>query len=189
MEIYNRTILTCIASFMEEDHRSWDLYLSQVQFAISSAVNETTGFTPSFLVYGTELVSCGSHYLDSVNVDNLIFAPRNRYAENLGCLANILDKVQFRLSSFGSFKEYFKIDLRHRPAEFNVGDFVYKKAYFLSDKDNYSTRKLAPKYVKCKIVGKKSPLLSPLLLVYVLQDLKVKDLGVWHIKDLKLTGS
>lgn len=39
-----------------EDHRTWDDHLSKVQFAMNSAVNVTTGFSPTFLVFGRELV-------------------------------------------------------------------------------------------------------------------------------------
>ncbi|KAA5781514.1 transposase family protein, partial [Pseudomonas aeruginosa] len=64
VERYNKTIITCISTFVESDHRSWDTFIPSVQFAINNSVNEATGFTPSFLVFGRELVVCGSHYTD-----------------------------------------------------------------------------------------------------------------------------
>ncbi|KAI5631553.1 integrase core domain-containing protein [Phthorimaea operculella] len=62
VERYNRTIITAVASFVNDDHRTWDKHLHKIQFAINSSVNESTKFTPAFLVFGRELVPCGSTY-------------------------------------------------------------------------------------------------------------------------------
>ncbi|KAF9404508.1 hypothetical protein HW555_011243 [Spodoptera exigua] len=69
---------------------------------------------------------------------------------------------------------------RRKSFEFNIGDIVYKRAYVLSDKDKHFSKKLAPKYIKCRVIQKLSPL------VYVLEDMSGKNLGTWHIKDLKI---
>ncbi|KAJ0178658.1 hypothetical protein K1T71_005433 [Dendrolimus kikuchii] len=182
VERYNRTIITCISTFVDDDHRSWDIFIPKIQFAINNAVNEATGFTPSFLVFGRELVSCGSFYTDNDIGENLLFLPREVYAENLGCLSSLFDKVQLKLWQ-AHIKNTSHYNLRRKPAEFNVGDVVMKKTYFLSDKDKRFSKKLAPKFIKCRIIAKKSPL------VYVLEDMFGRDIGTWHIKDLKLIGS
>ncbi|KOB67148.1 Retrotransposable element, partial [Operophtera brumata] len=83
VERYNKTIITAVSTFIEADHRTWDTNIPKIQFALNSAVNEVTGYTPSFLVFGRELVSCGSHYLDTDLESNIIFTPRDNYAENL----------------------------------------------------------------------------------------------------------
>lgn len=64
----------------------------------------------------------------------------------------------------------------------NVGDVVWRKTFYLSDKDKRFLKKLALKFIKCKIISKKSPL------VYELEDMNGKFLGSWHIKDIKLTN-
>lgn len=181
VERYNRTIITCISTFVDEDHRTWDVFIPKVQFAINNSVNEATGFTPSFLVYGRELVTCGTHYVDNDLGEELLFLPRDIYVENLGCLSEIFDQVQAKLWHAHA-KNTAHYNLRRKNAEFNVGDVVMKRAYVLSDKDKYFSKKLAPKYIKCRVSEKKSPL------VYVLQDMSGKSLGTWHIKDLKLVG-
>lgn len=179
VERYNKTIITAVASYVDSDHRLWDKKLPQIQFAINNSVNEVTGFTPSFLVYGRELVTCGSHYIN-VDVDeDIIFQPRDAYAENMGALANIFNKVQSALLQAHS-RNCHSYNLRRRPAEFNVGDIVWKRTFFLSDKNKFFSKKLAPKFIKCKIIGKKSPL------VYELADMRGKSIGEWHIKDFKL---
>lgn len=181
VERYNRTIITCISTFVDSDHRSWDLFIPKVQFAINNSVNEATGFTPSFLVFGRELVTCGTHYTDNDLGDEILFLPRDLYAENLGCLSSIFNNVQSKLWQ-AHVKNTSHYNLRRKFAEFDIGDVVMKRAYFLSDKEGRFTKKLAPKFIKARIVEKKSPL------VYVLQDMSGKNLGTWHIKDLKLIG-
>lgn len=181
VERYNKTVMSCVSSFINDDHRSWDTNLPKIQFAINNSVNEATGYTASFLVYGRELVHCGSHYLDSDLGDELLFLPRDVYSENLGHLVEIFDKVQAALWHTHQ-KNTSRYNLRRKAAEFQVNDIVYKKTYFQSDKDSHFSKKLAPKFEKCRVVAKRSPL------VYILQNMNGKDLGAWHIKDLKLGG-
>lgn len=179
VERYNKTIVTCISTFIENDHRSWDINLPKIQFAINNSVNEVTNYTPAFLVYSRELVLCGSHYVDHAIGNEVVFLSRDAYASNVGHLAVIFDKVQASLWAAHS-KNASHYNLRRKVAEFNINDIVWKKTYFQSDKDNYFSKKLAPKFVKCKVKNKRSPL------VYDLEDMSGKDLGTWHIKDIKL---
>lgn len=182
VERANKTIISCLSTLVGSDQRSWDTFVPKVQFAINNSVNEATGYTPSFLVYGRELVLCGSHYTDTDLGDEVLFLPRDLYAENLGCLASVFNDVQASLWQ-AHVKNTAHYNLRRKPAEFNVGDIVLKRTFSLSDKDKYFSKKLAPKFIKCRIVEKRSPL------VYVLEDMSGKNLGVWHIKDFKLANS
>lgn len=181
VERYNKTIVTAVSTFVNDDHRSWDINLPQIQFAINNSVNESTGYTPSFLVHGRELVICGSHYLETDQSDDFLFVPRDVYAENLGYLSNIFDKVQGTLWN-AHIKNTEHYNLRRKEYSFNIGDIVWKRTYFQSDKDAHFSKKLAPKYQKCRIKHKRSPL------VYELEDMNGRDIGVWHIKDLKIVG-
>ncbi|CAB3240797.1 unnamed protein product [Arctia plantaginis] len=179
VERYNRTIITSISTFVNDDHRTWDLHLPEIQFAINNSVNEVTGFTPSFLVHGREVVTCGSHYVDNDNSNEILFLPRDIYAENLGYLAEIFNKVQ--VSLWNNYqKSCQRYNLRRKHVEFNVGDEVWKRCFFQSDKGARFSKKLAPKFEKCRVTEKRSPL------VYVLEDMNGRNLGAWHVKDLKL---
>ncbi|XP_049885356.1 uncharacterized protein K02A2.6-like [Pectinophora gossypiella] len=181
VERYNKTIMVAVSSFIENDHRHWDLNIAKIQFALNSSVNEVTRFTPAFLIYGRELVTCGSHYLDTVVAEDLIFSPRDEYAENIGALRKIFEKVQASLIKAHSRNSGY-YNLRRKNVEFNVGDTVWKRTYYQSDKDNRFSKKLAPKFIKCKVVAKRSPL------VYDLEDERGVSLGTWHVKDIKLTN-
>ncbi|VVC86869.1 unnamed protein product [Leptidea sinapis] len=128
-----------VSTFINDDHRSWDLNLPQIQFAMNNSVNETTGFTPAFLVHGRELVTCGSHYLDTDDSNDIIFLPRDAYAENLGHLSIIFGKVQSALRN-AHIKNTQRYNLRRREFEFNEGDIVWKRCYFQSDKDAHFSK-------------------------------------------------
>lgn len=181
VERYNKTIMTCISTFIENDHRSWDVNLAKIQFAMNNSVNEATGYTPSFLVHGRELVTCGSHYVDADVGNEIVFLPRDIYSENLGHLSGIFSNVQASLWR-SHLKNTSRYNLRRKAAEFEVDDIVWKRTYFQSDKDSHFSKKLAPKFTKCRVKAKLSPL------VYHLEDMSGKDLGKWHIKDLKLVN-
>lgn len=181
VERYNKTIVTALSTFVEEDHRSWDVHLPKIQFAVNNSVNEVTGFTPAFLVHGRELVVCGSHYTENDDPTEIVFVPRDSYAENLGHLSGIFDRVQARLWHSHQ-KNSQRYNTRRKQVEFNVGDIIWKRCYLQSDKDAYFSKKLAPKYQKCKIKSKRSPL------VFELVDMSGRDLGAWHVKDFKPLG-
>lgn len=179
VERYNKTIMTAVSTFIENDHRSWDTNIPKIQFALNSAVNEVTGYTPSFLVFGRELVSCGSHYVDEDLADQIIFVPRDEYAENLGHLRKTFDNVQAALIKAHS-RNCHTYNLRRKDVDFNVGDTIWKRTFYQSDKDNRFSKKLAPKFIKCRIVKKHSKF------VYKLEDMSGHKLRAWHVKDFKL---
>ncbi|KAI5646964.1 integrase core domain-containing protein [Phthorimaea operculella] len=177
-ERYNRTIITALASLVDDDHRSWDLHLPSIQNAMNNSVNVVTGYTPSFLVYGREIVTCGSLYTPTHNLDEITLLPRDIYAGNIGLLANIFDKVQTSLH-IAHTRNAARYDLRHPFKEFNVGEFVWRKNYPLSNAGAYFSAKLAPRYLKCRVVQKISPL------VYLLEDPNGSR-AKWHVKDFKI---
>lgn len=180
VERYNKTVVTAISTFIDNDHRSWDTQIPKIQFAINSAVNEVTGYSPSFLVFGRELVTCGSHYSDADLEGHIVFTPRDAYAENFGYLSKIFDKVYASLiKAHARNSTYY--NLRRKNIDFNVGDIIWRKTFYQSDKGNKFCKKLAPKFIKCRIIGKKSKL------VYELEDMCGNKLGSWHVKDFKLT--
>lgn len=177
VERYNKTIMTAIASYVEENHRTWDQNLHKIQFAINSAINESTGFSPFFLVHGREPVINGNFYKDS-DQDYNIGMPREEYAGEFGCLSKIFDDVRQKLLQAHAKNERY-YNLRRRHAKFSVGDIVWKSTYTQSDAQKYKMSKLAPKFEKCRVTRVLSPL------VYELERMDGQKIGSWHIKDLK----
>lgn len=177
VERYNKTVMTAVASYVEENHRSWDKNLYKIQFAINSAVNESTGFSPFFLVHAREPVINGNFYKDS-DGDYSLTMPREDYAGEFGCLREVFDKVREHLLNAHA-KNATHYNLRRRNAKFSVGDVVWKSNYTQSDAQNFKMAKLAPKFLKCRVTRVLSPL------VYQLETMDGHPLGSWHIKDIK----
>ena len=66
-ERMNRTLLNMLAKCVDEDQQNWSQQLPYVLMAYRSSVHESTGYTPHFLVFGTET---------SLPID-LMFSPPN----------------------------------------------------------------------------------------------------------------
>ena len=49
VERVNRNLRPIINSFLADDHRDWDLHLSELCFALNSAVHSSLGVSPAFL--------------------------------------------------------------------------------------------------------------------------------------------
>lgn len=182
VERYNRTIITAVASFVENDHRTWDANIHKIQFAINTSVNESTSYTPFMLVHGREAVIDGSIYAGFQDIQELVVLPRDAHADNLSHLNNIFKSVQLSLRKAHdkNVKYYNK---KRRDISFEVGDIVWKRTYKQSAAHKYFSAKLAPKYERCKVIRKLSNL------VYELEDDNGKYLGKWHIKDFKDSDS
>lgn len=175
-----RNVLYAIASYVKSNHRKWDSHIHEIQCALNTAVNEATKFSPFFLVHGREMFVDGNLHLNSeepVPYCHLsVNDPRIR-ADNLKELKSIFKDVgqSLKLAHVKNKKHY---DLRKRPLEYRVGQIVYKRTFTLSDASKHFTSKLAPRFQKCVIAYKHSPV------VYSLNDMQGKPLGKFHIKDI-----
>lgn len=182
-ERVNREIVRTIASFVRSDHRNWDKNLPEIQCALNTAVHEGTKFTPYFLMHGREMIIDGSFYNSDGPVDRNTVTVDTDYSfsDSLKELGTIFQKVRhtLNLAHQHNAKHY---NLRRRPADLQVGQMVYKRCFPLSNASKYFSAKLSPKYEKCVIHAKHSPL------VYSLKSMTGKDLGRFHIKDIVRPG-
>lgn len=170
----NRTVLGMLRSYITDNHKLWDKHVPKIGCALRTAVSEVTGYTPVYLNFGRELILCG--------VDH-------RRTDLTGIVADHVDKMQGLKAIFTDIRARLRrahqqnaarYNLRRRPLEFQVGDRVLKRDFHLSNAaDNYAA-KLAPRYEGPFEISKKT---SPL--IYRLQDVDGRDLGTWHIKDLR----
>lgn len=60
------------------------------------------------------------------------------------------------------------------------GQVVWKRNFTLSNVADYYASKLAPKFIMCRVKRRVSTN------VYELLDINGRNLGTWHIKDLKV---
>lgn len=179
VERYNRIINTAIRSYIKTSHKKWDAELPKIGFAIRTAVSEVTGYSPAFINFGRIVPISGDFYgKNEETISNLSAYNRKQYADNLGNLQEIYDKICKGLHQAHE-RNKKTYNFRKRDIEFFVNDMVWKRNKVLSDAKKDFAKKLAPKYVLCKIKRKLSKL------TYELVDENNQNIGIWHIKDLK----
>jgi len=54
VERANRNLKQLIVSYIQDNHQKWDEYLNEIQFALNTAVQNSTGFSPAYLNFGRE---------------------------------------------------------------------------------------------------------------------------------------
>lgn len=178
-ERVNRVLVTAIASYVGKNHRTWADEIHRIEFAINTSVHEVTQHTPYFLNHGREAVLSGDWYQPRGEEDfTLEFADRSSCEELPSQLKTVFQKVQSQMKkSYEQNKAYYNRTRRH--VEYQVGQTVWKREFTLSDADKHFTHKLAPKFRKCLVAKKISPV------VYELKDFQTnKPLGTWHVKDI-----
>lgn len=179
-ERVNKSIVTAIRSFAHENHRTWDEEVYKIAQAIRLSKHEVTEQSPSFLTFARNVPISGDFYGKiSESANNIItISDKVHRLQDIQSMPPIFDRVRKRLyDSYLKSKERY--NFRKRDLGFHVGDYVWKKNYMKSDKANFITAKLCPKYVPCIITKVVSPL------VYELKDRDGNFLGRWHQKDLK----
>lgn len=178
----NKVIVTAVRSYVHENHKIWDASIHKVAQAIRLAKHDVTGYSPSFLNFARNVPLTGDFYGKiSENSDNVVsVGEKLQLVNDIQTLPTLYVDVREKLKKAHS--KYEKLyNLRKRDVEYHVGDKLWKKNYIQSNKGENFAAKLAPKFIPCvvhKVISK---------LVYNLRDLEGKDLGNWHVKDIKGT--
>ncbi|CAB3254099.1 unnamed protein product [Arctia plantaginis] len=178
-ERVNRVVVTALASLVGTDQRHWSDNIHKIEFAMNTAVHEVTGYSPFLLTFGREAVLSGDWYPDrELSVEELQFVDRDLYASMLLHLKPLFENFNAAIKkSYHRSRTYY--NKNRTQVEYEVGQVVWKREYPLSDADKFFAKKLAPKFKKCVVQRKVSPV------SYELQDFHSgKSLGRWHIKDI-----
>lgn len=122
IERFHATMHRMIAKWVDRDHRNWDDTLPAVAFAYRSSVNEVTGFTPYFLMYGRESrIPADLVYGDvrepEPDTDDFVTERCNRFRSAFEAAREHLGAAAKRR------KRHY--DLRARPQAFPVGSQVW----------------------------------------------------------------
>lgn len=179
-ERVNRVLKSMLTAFTGDNQRTWDSDLAALNCAINTASHEVTGKTPYFINHGIDMVLHGSEYrmqedCTSECSDDVSVKSSNR-VEALQKLRNF---VRERLKE-AKEKVQSRYNLRRRDVSFDIGDWVWKRSFALSNAANYYTAKLADKFEGPFKVKRKVG-----YCVYELVDRKGKSKGNWHTQDLK----
>ena len=124
VERFNRTIKTMLSLFVNDNQRDWDSHLPLLMMAYRSAVHETTGCTPSEMMFGRGI---------RLPVDLLYGRPES--GEDYSDATTYADKLRERLARVHRYaREHLKIEsdrqklsYDHRLCSrvFNPGDAVW----------------------------------------------------------------
>lgn len=139
-ERMNRTIGQVLRCYCAERPSSWHNHLAMVEFAMNSAVNSTTGFSPFKLMYGFEpRTPLTLHTLDSD-------AEASLPADKL--LADMAADLSAAQRAMAQAQQYMKryADRTRRPSPFQVGDQVMLSTKHLA-KESGVPKKLQPRWV------------------------------------------
>lgn len=174
----NRTVGTAIRSYIADGpHKKWDENLAKIGWALRSAVNEVTKYSPNQLVFG-RLVPTDGRFYGPFPKGNVKAGDRDILAGDLTEMQELRNEICKRLN-YAYKRNSHQYNLRKREVKYELGDLVWKKNYTLSKAAEGFAAKLAPKYILCKIIKVNSSL------VYTLEDMHGKEVGRWHVKDLK----
>lgn len=140
----NRDLKVRLAIMVEEQQSEWANALPAIRFAMNTAKNSSTGFSPAMLCFGREIRSPGEVQRDlRTIVENEHFATEitpylRLIATNMQCAKENHELAQDRAKRYG--------DLRRSRAEvFTVGDKVWVESHPISDATKGFSAKLAPK--------------------------------------------
>lgn len=136
VERANRVVKTMISQYITGQHKTWDRYLPELNFAINSARHESTKFSPAYLNYGREMSAPNTLHNANERTDRQTQLTR---------LQDTMEFVRTSLAkAFTHQKKYY--DLRRRDWIPKVGDKVARKEHVLSSAADQFAAKLAPKY-------------------------------------------
>jgi len=181
VERQNRVVKTMIAQFVKDNHKTWDNHLCEFQYALNSAVHDSTGFSPAMLCFGRELKPPRALRGSSVEVTDspddlpLTEVTRKRELE----FKRLIDKARDNLKSAYQRQSHY-YNLRRREIVYRPGDQVMRRLHVLSSAADAIVGKLAPKFHgPCTVVGSKGCNL------YEVKDCDSNQTHTVHVKDMK----
>ncbi|KAI9556842.1 pol polyprotein [Daphnia sinensis] len=124
VERYNHTFAEMLSMYVNSLHNDWDGFIDFVTFAYNTSRQESTGFSPFFLLYGREAVLPIDVALGNNPEKNLDVGDLSDYARTLTTnLSAIREKVKKRMAIVQS-RQKKRYDRRRRQVKFTVGDPV-----------------------------------------------------------------
>lgn len=138
-ERVNKTLKTMMASYVGENHREWDKWLSEFRFALNNAKHETTNKTPAELTLGRPLQGPLERLINySPNPSQFSYSIIERQQLLAEEVKRSVRKAQLRQARY--------YNTHRRDVHFQVGDLVWVRAHPLSKASDYFSSKLAPRW-------------------------------------------
>lgn len=150
VERYMKTIGTaCRLQVLSQggNQKKWDEKLEETQMAMNSTVNESTGKSPFFVVYGHEYVPTGSRFAQLYDENTRVQRKRDEIEESF---EEMRAQVKNQLIA-AEKRNRERYDLRARPQKFSIGETVWALNKKLSDASEGYSSKLDVKYLEGKV--------------------------------------
>ncbi|UYV65991.1 K02A2.6-like, partial [Cordylochernes scorpioides] len=119
-ERLNKTLTDMLSMYVDAEQKNWDEVLPFVTFAYNTAKQETTGFSPFFLVHGREAETTLDSLLPYHDNDDV-----GDYVQHLITTAEEARHLAQLHLYRGQEKNRKYYDRKHRPVDYNVGDLVW----------------------------------------------------------------
>ncbi|UYV79514.1 hypothetical protein LAZ67_17002951, partial [Cordylochernes scorpioides] len=119
-ERLNKTLTDMLSMYVDVEQKNWDEVLPFVTFAYNTAKQETTGFSPFFLVHGREAETTLDTLLPYQDNDDV-----GDYVQHLITTAEEARNLAQLHLYRGQEKDRKYYDRKHRPVDYNVGDLVW----------------------------------------------------------------
>ncbi|GBM30716.1 Transposon Ty3-I Gag-Pol polyprotein [Araneus ventricosus] len=120
-ESFNKTLADMLSMYTDVEQKNWDTVLPFVTFAYNSAKQNSTGFSPFFLIYGrnitTPLDVILPHNNDQDHDDSYVQQLITRFEE-----ARQLAKIHIKDAQASDKRRYYA---RHRSVSYEIGDLVW----------------------------------------------------------------
>lgn len=141
-ERYNRTLLASLRAYITNDQTLWDINLQKIAVAIRNTVQDSTKFSPYYLVFGDHKICHGSDYdlIDRLLCDREVGLHSKR---NSICLAQ--EMVLAHLKEV-YVKHSHQYNLRTKIHIYQTGQKVMVRNFVQSDATKQFTSKLAKKF-------------------------------------------
>lgn len=138
----NKTLEIMLRAYVNENQTDWDDYLPAAEMAFNNSVNESTGTSPYYIVYGLYPDSPTS--LLAIAADEDSGHPRVQQIRE-----KVKDVHQFVCQNLKKAQKRQKrqADKHRRPANFSVGDLVLVKANFLQRQVDGPVPKLKEQWI------------------------------------------
>ncbi|KAG8240309.1 hypothetical protein J437_LFUL018721 [Ladona fulva] len=168
-----------ISIYCRGSQKTWDEALPHLMFALRTARQESTGYSPAFLNLGRELRGPNEPFRKLSNGNQAPFEP-TAYHRALKERLNKCYENATRTIRKASERQARYFNLRRRSVEFPIGALVWRRNHTLSDASKARTAKLEPKFIGPFKIAKRTS-----STVYELETLRGKTAGAVHVEDLR----
>ena len=124
IERFHSTLNSMLAKLVSDNQRDWDQFLPAVAFAYRSSIQESTGFSPYYLLYGREARIPADIVYGTPESSPCFDGYADYVVKQQNTLKDAFSLVRDNLQSAAQRRKNH-YDMRVRPAQYPVGTWVY----------------------------------------------------------------